>query len=99
VARVLAESTSPHGGGVPTLDAQWRAHTRSQGRMAGHTDLRIRYRRWSTPWFRWLFVSPGELRRLLPGTGWRIETLFEGASGEPFVAVLERGGAAISGAR
>lgn len=88
--RILAESTSPASGGVPTLDAAWRAHNRAERRWPGHTQLRIRYRRWATPWFWWLFVSPTEMRRLLAGTGWIQRHVLCGAPGEPYVAVLEK---------
>ena len=90
-ARLLVESTSPHGGGVPTVDRAWRLRNRAMGRMAGHTDLRIRYRQWTTPWFSWLFVSPAELRTLLRGTGWQVTRVEAPGPSEPYVAVLELG--------
>jgi SAM-dependent methyltransferase len=89
-ARILAESTSPYGGGAPAVD---RAHTqrnRQRRLMPGLLKIRIRYRHWATGWFPWLFVSPSEMRTLVRGTGWRTTRMLTGAPDEPYVAVLER---------
>lgn len=89
-ARILAESASPSGGGVPTLDPSYRGANRRRGRMPGQLRLRTRYHRAATPWFWWLYVSPAELRGLLQGTGWRMSTVLVSAVDEPFVALLEK---------
>lgn len=88
--RILAESTSPFGGGVPALTAEYVRRNRGRGRMAGQMRLRVHYRRWTGPWFGWLFVSPAQMRTLLRGTGWHPVRLEEGQRGDPYVAVLER---------
>ena len=88
-ARILAESTSPYGGGVPVLDAGYRRANRHKGRMAGQLRLRVRYRRYATPWFSWLFLSPAELRSVVDDTPWRVLRVHSGAVDDPFVAVLE----------
>ena len=88
--RILAESTSPFGGGVPALSAEYIRRNRRRDKMAGQIRLRVHYRRWTGPWFGWLFVSPAQMRKLLRGTGWRPMRLEEGDRGDPYVAVLER---------
>jgi SAM-dependent methyltransferase len=89
-ARILAESASPSGGGVPTLDPSYRRANRRRGRMPGQLRLRTRYHRAATPWFSWLYVSAPELRSLVKGTGWRMSTVLVSAEDEPFVALLEK---------
>jgi hypothetical protein len=58
--------------------------------MPGQARLRVRYRRWVTPWFAWLFVSRAEMRSLLAGTGWHQARIVGTVPAEPYVAVLER---------
>jgi SAM-dependent methyltransferase len=87
-ARILAESASPSGGGVPTLDPAYRRANRRRGRMPGQLRLRTRYHGAATPWFWWLYVSPAELRGVVKGTGWRVATVLSSTADEPFVALL-----------
>ncbi len=89
-ARILAESTSPHGTGAPGIDRGYSASNRERGRMPGQARLRVRYRDWATPWFAWLFVSRREMAQLLRGTGWHQATVLLSSPGDPYVAVLER---------
>lgn len=89
-ARVIAESTSPYGGGVPVLDTAYRRLNRKRGRMAGQLRLRVRYRQLASAWFSWLFLSDRELRSLVDGTGWACSEVLTGEPEEAFVAVLER---------
>ena len=89
-ATLLAESTSPHGGAAPLLDAAYRRDNRRSGRMAGQLRLRYRYAGHVSPWFSWLFLSAAELRRLVEGTGWRVAALLEDGARQPFVAVLAK---------
>lgn len=87
---ILAGSTSPASGGVPALDAGYRAANRQSGLMPGQLRMRIRFRAYATPYFRWLFTSPAEMRRLVSGTGWRQAAVLGPADERGFVALLER---------
>ncbi len=44
--------------------------------------------RFATPWFDYLFVSPGEMRKIVKGTGWRVVSTSEPAP--VYVAVIEK---------
>jgi hypothetical protein len=88
--RILAESTSPYGGGAPVIDRQYYWRNRAQGLPPGRTRYRIRYRHLVGPWDDWLFVSQRELREIVRGTGWRVVDVFGAGATEPFVAMLER---------
>ena len=89
-ARILAESTSPYGGGAPGIDRSYYRRNRQRGLMGGQARLRVRYRDWATPWFPWLFVSPAEMRSLLHGTGWHQAHVLGSSLYDPYVAVLEK---------
>jgi hypothetical protein len=49
----------------------------------------VRYRRYCTPWFDYLIVSPEEMKVILTGTGWRVQRFLKSA-GSPYVAVIEK---------
>ncbi|MHB8682299.1 MAG: class I SAM-dependent methyltransferase [Acidimicrobiales bacterium] len=89
-ARILAQSTNPWCGGVPAMDRGYYRRNVERGRLGGQLRLRIRYRRWVTPWFDWLFVSRRDMARLVAGTGWRPGEIYADVPTEPYVMVLER---------
>lgn len=95
-ARVLAGSTSPHGGAAPLLDGDQRRANRRQSKMAGQLRLRVRYRQLATDWFDWLFLSQREMRDLVRGTGWQCLTAVGEGPAEPFVMVLENSWGLVS---
>jgi hypothetical protein len=69
------------------VERDYHDRNRQPGRMPGQLPLRVRYRRYASPWFDYLIVSPEELESLIDGTGWRVGRIIEG---EPlYVAVLE----------
>lgn len=58
--------------------------------MAGQLRLRVRYRGYVTPWFDYLYVSKGEMKEILKGSGWRVKKFID--SGDSvYVAVIEKG--------
>jgi SAM-dependent methyltransferase len=50
---------------------------------------RVRWRRYATPWFRYLMLSPREMERLVAGSGWRVLRFIEDETSR-YVAVLEK---------
>ena len=68
----------------------YQAANRERGRMSGQLRLRGRYKRFVTPWFDYLMVSPAEMEELLVGTGWRVATRFPLTGGRLYTAVIER---------
>ena len=89
-ARILAESINPYLGGAPAMDRSYYLRNKERGLMPGECRLRVRYRDWATPWFRWLFVSRTEMRALLRGTGWHQSRILGTAPLEPYVSILEK---------
>jgi SAM-dependent methyltransferase len=85
VGRIVASTRDPYETDDPGHLA-YHDRNRQRGRMPGQLRLRVRYRRYASPWFDYLIVSPEELESLVDGTGWRVSRIIEG---EPlYVAVL-----------
>jgi len=61
----------------------------AEGRLSGQGRIRIRYRRYVTPWFDFLRMTVDELRRLVAGTGWRLQETIR-SDDTLYVAVLEK---------
>ena len=67
------------------------AANRERGRMGGQIRMRARYRRFVTPWFDYLMVSPAEMEALLDGTGWHVVKYYQGVGARSvYTAIIER---------
>jgi SAM-dependent methyltransferase len=87
-ALILAESVNPYKTDNPDHLAFHRRNRR-RGRMGGQLRIRIRYGRYTTPWFDYLLASPDEMAKLAKGTGWELRDVID--KGEHvYVGVLER---------
>ena len=86
--RIIAETLDPYKTTVSHHRAYQRRN-RGRGRMSGQARIRVRYQRYATPYFDYLFVSKTELVALLRGTGWRVRRYFD-APGPNYIAVLEK---------
>jgi SAM-dependent methyltransferase len=85
--RILAGSYDPYDG-ASELARQYQARSRERGKMGGVEHIRIRHRRYATPWYDVLFASRDELTRLADETGWRVARFIDHGPG--YVAILER---------
>lgn len=73
--RILAESLDPYQTKTKEhLDFQ--KENLAKGRMAGQLRLRVRYRKYKTPWFDYLLVSRDEMSEILEDTGWKVSRFF-----------------------
>jgi SAM-dependent methyltransferase len=79
-ARIIGTTRAPGETNDPDHLAYQRWN-REQGRMPGQLRLRIRHRKLVGEWFYYLFLSEEELRDLVKGTGWQLETVMKGDSG------------------
>ena len=87
-SRILAVSTSPYFGGAPCLTRDYFHRNKALGFPPGQLAYRYHYNNSVGPWSQWLFVSQREMRTLLEGTGWYVESIIQSKPSEPFVAVL-----------
>jgi len=85
-ARIIAESLDPYQTNNP-FHLAYQRRNRQRGRMVGQVRIRVRYQRYATPWFDYLFVSRKEMAKILRGTGWTVKR-FIPSHGELYVAVL-----------
>jgi hypothetical protein len=87
-ARIVAESNNVYQTKDPD-HLRYHRFNRRRGRMSGQLRLRVRYRRYCTPWFDYLMVSPREMKEILAGTGWRVRRFLK-SGGSIYVAVIEK---------
>lgn len=57
--------------------------------MAGQVRIRVRYMKYATPWFDYLFVSRAEMREILNDTGWKVRH-FISSKGPMYISVIEK---------
>lgn len=74
-AVILAESNNVHKTNNPDHLA-YQEWNRQRGRLPGQLHLRVRYRKYASPWFDYLIVSPKEMQKIVEGTGWKVADLF-----------------------
>lgn len=84
--RIIAESRDPDTTDNPFHRAYQRRN-KQRGRMAGQVRIRVRYQKYVTRWFDYLFVSRNEMERILRGTGWAVRR-FIPPHGPLYVAVI-----------
>lgn len=90
-ARIVAEVLDPYQTSEP-FHLAYHRRNREAGRPGGQLRIRVRYKAYRTEWFDYLFVSEGEMRDLVQGTGWVLESVIPSA-GAAYVAVLTHGDA------
>jgi 2-polyprenyl-3-methyl-5-hydroxy-6-metoxy-1,4-benzoquinol methylase len=65
----------------------YHARNRAQGKLPGQVRIRVRYKRYVTPWIDLLMVSTDELRQIVDGTGWQLKETVDDERGL-YVAIL-----------
>jgi SAM-dependent methyltransferase len=87
-AVILGESLNPYETRLPA-HLRYRRRNRQRGRMGGQIRIRIRFQDVKGPWFDYLLLSPTELKGILAGTGWRLQTILRDG-GPLYVAVIRK---------
>jgi len=87
--RIIAESLDIYKPPVDPLHRRYHLRNRKLGRMPGQVRMRLRYRTFATPWFDYLLVSKNQMKRILQGTGWKINRFIDGP-GPAYVAIIEK---------
>jgi len=88
-ARIIAESLDIYKPPVDPLHRQYHSRNRRLGRMPGQVRMRLRYRTFVTPWFDYLLVSKNQMRKILKGTGWKINRFID-STGPAYAAIIEK---------
>jgi SAM-dependent methyltransferase len=87
-ARILSESADPY----KTDDhdhLEYHKLNKSRGRLPGQLRIRVRYRKYVTPWFEYLLVSKNEMQSILKGTGWKLMKTMH-SKGPAYIAVIAK---------
>lgn len=87
-ARILAESVDPYQTHDPA-HLEYHKLNKSRGKLPGQLRLRVRYRKYMTPWFEYLIVSKKEMQSILKGTGWKL-TKTTNSKGPAYIAVIQK---------
>jgi SAM-dependent methyltransferase len=90
VGRIIAQTRDPYETDLPE-HLEYHARNREKGRMSGEARIRVRYKKYVTPWIDFLMVSQEEMEALLEGTNWEVRDFIDGEQGL-YVAVIEKRG-------
>jgi hypothetical protein len=86
--RIIAQTKDPYETELPE-HLEYHAHNREMGKMPGEARIRVRYKKYVTPWIDFLMVSKGEMEAVLEGTDWEVRDFIDGEHGV-YVAVMEK---------
>jgi SAM-dependent methyltransferase len=87
-ARIIAESNDIYATTDPDHLA-YHAFNRQRQRLPGQIRMRVRYKRYATPWFDYLMVCQAEMKALLAGTGW-VVCHFIDSGAATYIAIIEK---------
>jgi len=87
-ALIIAESNDPYQTSEP-FHLAYHRRNRREGKMPGELTIRVRYKKYTTPWFDYQIVSKKEMKRILEGTGWRIKR-FVDSKGSAYIGIIEK---------
>ncbi|MCD4782439.1 MAG: methyltransferase domain-containing protein [Candidatus Eremiobacteraeota bacterium] len=86
--RIIGESRDPYQTDIPE-HLEYHEFNRSRGRMPGQLRIRIRYKKYKTPWFNYLLMSKEELEDILKNTGWAVNEYIDGKDGM-YIAIIDK---------
>ena len=84
--RIIAETLDVYQTDNPD-HLSYHEFNRQRGRMGGQVRLRVRYKKYATPWFDYLMVSKEEMADILEGTGWEIRRFID-SRGPVYIAII-----------
>lgn len=86
-ATLIAQSRDPLGTEEP-VHRSYHELNRERGRLPGAIRLRVRYKRYATPWYDYLFAGPETMRELVAPTEWRVSETIERENTLNYVGIL-----------
>jgi len=86
--RIIAVSNDVYKTDIPE-HLSYHESNKKRGRMAGQVRLRIRYKKYATPWFDYLMVSKEEIEDILDGTDWKINRFID-SDGSVYAAIIDK---------
>jgi len=79
-ARIIAETRDPYGTDLPE-HLVYHELNRKRGRMPGQLRIRVRYKKYVSPWLDYLLASKEEIEKILEDTVWMTEEFIDGGAG------------------
>ncbi|MBN2542112.1 methyltransferase domain-containing protein [bacterium] len=86
--KIIAQVRDPYQTDVPEHLA-YHAQNRKKGNLSGEARIRVRYKKYVTPWIDFLMVSLNEMKQILEGTRWQVQGVIDGEGGE-YIIILEK---------
>jgi len=86
--RIIAQTRDPYQTELPE-HLEYHARNREKGKMSGEAKIRVRYKRYVTPWIDFLMVSKEEMKAILKGTDWEVSDFIDGQQGI-YTAIIEK---------
>ena len=86
--RIIAQSNNMYRTKDPA-HLSYQKLNRKRGRMAGQVRIRVRYKKYATPYFDYLMVSKEEMENILEGTGWKVNKFIE-SDGPVYIAIIDK---------
>jgi len=87
-ARIIATTTDVYRTEDPD-QLNYHEYNRNHGRMSGQLKVKVRYKKFATPWFDYLIVSKDEMENILDGTGWKV-TKYIDQDDSHYAAIIEK---------
>ena len=88
-ARIIVTSNDVYQSSEEPEHLNYLEYNRKHGRMSGQLRVKVRYKKYATPWFDYLIVSKDEMESILDGTGWRV-TKYIDAGDSHYAAIIEK---------
>ena len=85
---IVAETRDPYKTDNPA-HLEYHKLNRKRGRMGGQVRIRVRFKKYATPWFDYLFVSKEEMDEILKGTGWKVKQYIDSGNAL-YIAIIEK---------
>lgn len=86
-ATLIAQSRDPLATDKPA-HRSYHDLNRERGRLPGAIRMRVRYKRYATPWYDYLFAGPETMRELVAPTEWRVSETIERENTLNYVGIL-----------
>jgi SAM-dependent methyltransferase len=87
-ATIIATTTDPYKTDNP-IHLRYHKLNRTRGRMPGQLRIRIRHGDVIGPWFDYLLASKNEVKKIVAGTGWKIQKFID-SKGPSYAVVIEK---------
>lgn len=88
-ARIIVDSLDPYKTNDPD-HLRYHRFNKRRARMAGQLRIRVRYRKYVTPWFDYLLVSQPEMRNILDGTGWELNRVLTSLNSPAYITIIAK---------